>query len=343
MPNIARGTLILLSLALMVFYFVLYPYSKFRKTKDVDLGMPDLKADTTLEFRTDVIYSNGNIFLKTIQFFGLNFSRIMRFTFLASLAYFVLMAFFYMKDSIRAFKLLGLGFEEFILRMITTRFDKFVSLYANVGILFNRREDIIMYLLSSVWMTAIAWFSLSRVKHQLRVDVSQRKLLVNSLVFAFAYNLLQMSDAGWITFVYILASPLVLVLLANTAFNLKNGNVFSGIRGYFLSGVSRMSAVLFMFVMITFFGLIFIISPLSYVILWLMEMNVELSEANYTLVLQSLMMFAFIMLLTFSLVFYFTQCIFLSYSLNEIVHARGLMNGIDNIGKTVKAYGIETE
>ena len=72
-------------------------------------------------------------------------------------------------------------------------------------------------------------------------------------------------------------------------------------------------------------------------------MNVELSDKTYTLILQFIMMFSFIALMTFCIVFYMVQCIFLSFSIHEIAEAKGLLEGIEKIGDTKKAYGIETE
>lgn len=344
MPNIIRGLLILFSLALMVFYFVLYPYSKFRNSKDADLGMPDLKPETSLEFKTDVIYSNGNIFLKSIQLFALNLSSIMKFTFGLGLAYLGLLALFYMNDSILAFRLLDIEFGEFVLRIITSRLDKFAHMFGNVSILFNQKEDMVMYLLSSAWMAGIAFFTLRLVARQSeKINFNQGRGLMCSVIFSFSINTLMLADQGLTVLIYILASPLFLVVMASAAYRINDINIFTNLRQYMTSGYSRMSGVLFLFLMILFFGLIFVISPFSYVSLWFMEMNVELPDATYNLVLQCIMLFAFISLLTFCMVFYMTQCIYLAFTVNEISEARGLMKGVENIGKTKKAYGIETE
>ncbi len=344
MPNVVRGLLIILSLALMVFYFVLYPYFKYRHSKDVDLGMPELKPETTLEFNTDNIYSNGNIFLKSIQLFGLRFSGIMKFTFGLSAVYLAVLALAYFKNSIMAFKLLDIEFGEFVLRVITSRFDKFIQMYGNVSILFNHREDFAMYILSSAWMAGIAYFSLRLVRKQMGImDGKRSRTILYTVVFSFAINLLMLLDNGWFVVLYICISPLAIVLLSNAEFGINHKNLFTSTREYLSSGFSRMSGVLFLFMMITFFGLIFIISPMSYISLWVMEMNVELSDKAYTLTLQFIMMFAFVALMTFSIIFYMTQCIYLSFSIHEIADAKGLLKGIDKIGKTKKAYGIETE
>jgi hypothetical protein len=217
-------------------------------------------------------------------------------------------------------------------------------MYANVSILFNHLEDLTMYLLSSAWIVAILYFSLDiAAKHVKHLKLDKRKAIIHSTVFSLLINLLMLQDSGWLVLIYILVSPVAIVLLANAAFGINGKNVLSSVGEYLRSGYARMTGVLFLFLLITFFGLIFIISPLSYISIWLMEMNVELSDKTYTLVLQFFMMFAFIVLMTFTMVFYATQCIFLSFSIHEIADARGLLSGIEKMGQSRKAYGIETE
>jgi uncharacterized membrane protein SpoIIM required for sporulation len=344
MPNLLRGLLILLSVAVMVFYFVLFPYSKFSGTKDVELGMPELKAETGLEFKTGVIYSNGLIFLKAIQIFSSRFAYILRFTFFTGISYILLMALLNFKENIRSFKLLDIQFEEFVINMVSSRSGKFIDLFGNLSLLFNTSESLLMYALSSAWISALAYFALTLISGILpSVPFRKTRALLCAVIFSLLINLLMLSDSVWMACFYIVISPLMLVLLANAVFNINGKNPVSSIRDYFSSGFSRMNGLWLLLVLITFFGLIFIISPFSYLAIWLMEMNVELSEETYTITLQMLMLLAFILLMSFVIVFYIVQCVLLSFSLHEINSAEGLGKGIEDIGKTRKAYGIETE
>jgi uncharacterized membrane protein SpoIIM required for sporulation len=344
MPNIIRLAVIILSAALMVFYFVLYPYYKFRRTKDTDLGMPELKPETSLDFKTDTIYSNGNIFLKSIQLFGSRLSGILKFTVCGSMIYLGLVALFYMEDGIRAFKLLNIEFEEFVFRLLTSKINKFMQMYGNVSILFNSNEDIVMYFLSSLWIAAILYFGLYLAGKQLtNITFQKLRAILYSVAFSLVMNLLMMGDSVLAVLLFILVSPLSIVVLSNSVFKINQKDILTSLFQYVKSGFARMSGVMLLFLIISFFGLILIISPFSYIAIWLMEMNVEMSANTYTLTLQLVMMFAFIALMTFSILFYVVQCIYLSFSIHEIAEAKGLVAGIDRIGETRKAYGIETE
>ena len=75
----------------------------------------------------------------------------------------------------------------------------------------------------------------------------------------------------------------------------------------------------------------------------LMDMNIQLSDEMYTKVLQSLMLFSFMLMVTFSLLFYTLEMYFVAHVVKEISTAEGLKKGIAEIGTIHKAYGIETE
>ena len=74
-----------------------------------------------------------------------------------------------------------------------------------------------------------------------------------------------------------------------------------------------------------------------------MEMNIELNDHLYNIILQSFMIFAFMFVMTFSIIFYIIEMYFLAHVTREISTAEGLKKGISDIGKINKAYGIEIE
>lgn len=344
MPNVIRALFILLCLGLMVFYFVIYPYRKFRNTVDVDLGMPDLKPETGIDFKPDVIYSNGNIFLKTIQLVGMRFSAIIRNVLLISLAYLGMMALANIEGTIKKFRLLQIDFGDFVGSFFSGGAGGFVKMYGNVSLLFNHDEQYSMYFISSIWIAIVSWISLHFVAKQFPfLSFDRWRAILGALFMSFALNTLMLSDNGLVTLLYIVLSPLFILLLANNAFSINGRNFISSLGYYSGQGFSRMLGVLFLFMVITFFGMVFILSPFAYLIIAVMEINIDLPEETYNLVLKCLMMFAFIFLVTFSMVFYIVQCVYLAFSVNEISGARGLLKGIQNIGESKKAYGIETE
>ncbi len=344
LPNIYRGSIIFFSLAFMVYYFVIYPWLKFRNTADTLDRLPDLKPDTDLDFRQDTIYSNAQIFFKTIQIMGGSLSKILRYTLIVSLLYLGILAVFYFKNSIGKFELLGMEITDFMLVAFGRNLEKFFEMYANVGLLFNPNESVQMYLFSSVWIAMCCFVSILICKQYFKVPARKNyETFLSSLFFALGINLLLFSNHGLAVLAFILLSPLLLsVLLKYNFHNLSPEGGTSIFRGFF-SGYRRMFGVLCMLMLITFFGFVFILSPVSYFLIMLMEMNIEMSDTTYTILLQSLMLFLFMMVVSFSLVFYIIEMYFLTHVTREISTAEGLTKGIEDIGNINKAYGIETE
>ncbi len=344
LPDVLRLLLILLSLALMGFYFVWYPIAKFRNSEDTELGMPDLKPDTKLDFSANAIYSNGQIFLKTIQMFGLRFTFFIRATFICSIVYIVLIAFFYFDSVISKFKILETDMGDVMIKVITSDFGKFIDLYKNLGLLFNRSAGMGLYAIVSLWTSGIAFTAIYIFqKTKAQEGYNLKSALVWTFGIGFLFNLLLLSKSPEYTWIYVLLSPLALTVLATSSYKLDNRNLLQRIYNCLATAPMRLAGVLFLFLLTGFIGMVFIVSPFAYLTLWLMEMNVELSEETYTMVLQFIMLFSFIVLMSFSLLFYATQCIYLSFTLCEISDAKGLSAAIDEIGKSKKAYGMETE
>ncbi|MDI1235401.1 MAG: stage II sporulation protein M [bacterium] len=343
MPNILRGAIIAGSLFLMVYYFVIYPYIKYRHTPEDYDKLPDLSAETDLEFQKETLYSNAQIFFKTIQILSSNFNRILKNTIFICLVFFSGLSYFYFENSIGKFKLLQIGIGDFFASFFSRNIEKFMRLYQNVSLLFNADESIPMYVISSVWI-GLCFFSAIQVckRHFKSPARNIWQTLISSLTISLVINLFMFSDKGLFVFIYILVIPLVILILLRYNFtNLQSENytTFSQL----FSGYGKMLSVLSMMMMITFFGFIFILSPLSYFVIMLMEMNVKLSDEIYTKVLQSIMTFSFMSVVTFSMVFYIIEMYFVAHVAKEISTAEGLKKGILEIGTVNKAYGIETE
>ncbi len=337
MPNILRGAIILFSLVLMVYYFVIYPYLKFRNTKDTFDELPDLKPDTALEFKQDTIYSNGQIFFKTIQIMGGNFIKIIRYTFLVSALYYICLAIFYFKDSIGEFKLIQLDI------IFVANVKKFFDMYENVGLLFNPNESLQMYAFSSLWLALACFASISVCKQYFK-SPSRSTLLtfVSCLIMSFVLNLLLLSNEPFVVLVFILISPIFISVLLKYNFT-RLQSVDTTIFSHLFAGYGKMFGILCMMMLITFFGFVFILSPASYFLIMVMDLNVKLSDEMYTMVLQSMLIFCFMLVVTFSMVFYIIQMYFFTHVSKEISTADGLKKGIEAIGTINKAYGIETE
>ena len=343
MPNVLRAAIIIGSLFLMVYYFVIYPYIKYRHTKDTFDRLPELKAEGDLEFEKETLYSNGQIFFKTIQIMGANFNRILRSTFLICILFYVSLAFFYFENTIGKFKLLQIEIGDFIVTFFSRDFEKFIKMYRNVGLLFNSDESWPMYFISTVWIGLCCFAALQICKKHFKAPARKAwQILASSLVVSLILNTLMLSDNGFMVLLYMLLSPIAIMLLLRYNFNDLQSSDYPLFSKLF-SGYGKLFGILCMVMLISFFGFVFILSPISYFMLMLMDMNIQLSDEMYTKVLQSLMLFSFMLMVTFSILFYILEMYFVAHVVKEISTAEGLKKGIVEIGTLNKAYGIETE
>lgn len=343
MPNILRGAIIFGSLFLMVYYFVIFPYRKFRGKVDNEMKIPDLKPDTGIDFQPTGIYSNAQIFLKSIQFFSLNTGKIMRFTFIVSSVFLSLLLLFNFHATISRFELIDVNIGDFFVVVFTQNIDKFFTMYANAGLLFNPDETLKMYILSSLWTGFTVFFAVQICKKYFKSELrSFFKTLLCSLLYAFVINLLMFINHPLGVIAYVLVAGVLSVPVIHYNFIPYAPDVH-GRFDHLLSGFWRMLGIIALEFLITFLGFIFILSPIAFIIIFLMEMNIELDDQLYNAVLQSILMFAFIFIVTLSILFFFIEMYFLAHTLYEIRTAAGLTKGIENIGEVHKTYGIETE
>jgi hypothetical protein len=98
-----------------------------------------------------------------------------------------------------------------------------------------------------------------------------------------------------------------------------------------------------MLILLGSIGLIFFISPLSLLSIWLIEMNFQISEHSYDILIKFVLLFWFAILSSFFIVFQTLQVCLASYTIIEIESAEGIKESIETIGKTKKIFGVESE
>lgn len=344
LPYVFRGLLILLSLALMVVYFVWLPYKRFRYTKDFEKDLPELRAETDIEFKPDTIYSSGAIFLKSIQLIGTSFSFVIRKTIIITVLYIGLLYLFCGDRLVTQFKVLQPDFSDILVKLLTFKFSLFSQMFENLYLLFNSEHSIRLHLLTSLWLTGIAYTGLIVFSRQLQVaSIGKWRLLLNSFLFASCINSLLFFDSGLVLFCYVLFSVPMLVVLINLVLGIRKGNIFSVIASYWGNGISRMSGMVLMQLLVQFFAMIFLIAPVYYFLVYVVEINIPMGQEAYHIyvTLSGLLSMAF--LITLSSIFMVIQSIYLTYTIKEIADAEGLRSKITDIGATKKKYGFEAE
>ncbi|MFM6983835.1 MAG: stage II sporulation protein M [Chitinophagaceae bacterium] len=344
LPDVIRGLLILLSLALMVFYFVWLPYKRFKNTTDSELGIPELKPETNIDFKPGVIYNSGAIFIKSIQVLSQYFSQFIKLSVIIAFVYIALLYGTNKSYILREFRLLNLDFPDLMIKLLSFRFNLFSQLYNNLGVLFNPDQSVLYFIFSSIWIGGITITGIIYFRKSLKIEsISKWQIVLISLLFSFCINSFLFFDDFLLRVLYVLMTVPLLVILSNEIFRVRKGNVLGNIAVYISNGYGRMLGMSAMFMLMNFFAMLFLITPFYFLLIYVLEMNVTLSQADYQFYVTMLVMFSMCFLITIGSIFLVIQSVFLTYTIREIADASGLRGKISEIGKVKKAYGIETE
>lgn len=335
-----RGTFIILSVLLMFGYFALYPYLRYRNSGDAQLGMPELNADKELEFQKGVIYSRSQIFLKSIQLFIENFPSIIRFAVLTSSILTFFFYLIYIEYSDTTIHVAGLNLFNLLEDTIDGSNNFFGQLYINLGLVFNKLERQDVYIITSVWLILLMVYAFGRFNHKIigsfKPDAKQILTLIVGTLFLNALFLVDVPAMGLLA---LLLSGVLLMIISNVLDHDKKVGTLKVLGTGLIKTLS--TTILFLFLLTL--GMTIVASPLLFYILNFIEVNFKMDTETYHSMTMILMMFFTCMVITVSIVFYIFESSFLYYSIREISSAEGISVKIDSIGKTKKAYGIETE
>lgn len=286
----------------------------------------------------------GAIFLKSIQVISQHFSQIIK---LSAIIAFVYIALLYGSNKayiLREFRLLNLDFQDLMIKLLSFRFNLFSQLYNNLGVLFNPDQSIGFFIYSSVWIGGITTAGIVYFKKSLNIEsISTWQIVLFSLLFSFCINSFLFFDDFLLRVLYVLMTVPLLVILSNEIFKIRKGNVLGNIAAYISNGYGRMLGMSAMFMLMNFFAMLFLITPFYFLLIYVLEMNVTLSQADYQFYVTMLVLFSMCFLITIGSIFLVIQSVFLTHTIKEIADASGLRGKISDIGKVKKAYGIETE
>lgn len=348
MSNWLRGLLILISVAIMLGYFVVYPFIKFRNNQDVFDGYHDLKEDKILEFSENKIYSNGHVFILSFQLFNKFLNFALRNTLFLSIIIISIFYFFYLNNSIRKFDILEINFIDLLQTFLGQSVDKFIDLYQNVKLFFNPNESIYMWIISSFWqiisvfISTYAIFNSKILNNQYLFKPS--KFLIVLAPTLLLLNALLFFDSGFMTFIFLILFPISISTVFSFTTKLYDNSDFFTVFTYILrNGFRKLMGLTMMNLITTFCSFIFILSPFVFFFYYLININFQLSEVTFTLVTQTVLMFSFLFIIVLCTIIFVYQIIIASYSIKEIATAESINQQIDQIGIVSKKYGLETE
>lgn len=339
-PDVFRASFILLSIGLMVFYFVIYPYNKFKDVKDVDLGDADYKPDEPFEFDKNTIYSNGLIFMKSIGFFKKYLNTILVSVLLSSVLFFVCIAVFNFKETLSQFQVLSLDIDDLDLYNLMSKLG---ASYSNFGILLNSSESFIQYILMSVWQFGLLFFISKKLFKEFDMKAPSRKAIIALVLMVLSINLLLLLNESIILLLYLFMFPIALSGVFIYLMFPDRYSIMEGIKMVFQSGLVKTQLLSLTMAFISTISFVLLMSPISFLMVWVIELNVQLSPEKYTLLIKSILLLLFIFICSLLVSFQIVQLVLNALSIREINTANGLKTAISKLGNTKKVYGIETE
>jgi uncharacterized membrane protein SpoIIM required for sporulation len=344
MPDILKIMLILISVAVMVFYFVWYPIRLYRNQSDFDLGPPEIKMDIEFEFNPKAILNTAEIFNKTVQFIVKRFKAFIGFSLAFSGLYLLATYMLFSNNYFNSYKVIDLGAEELFSEFLAFNFNELYALIGNLGIMFNSNGNLFIYIINSLWMGSILLFSLRLFKSQFKhLSFDIFAAFMNAFLMAFILNLGFLFDNFILKLFAVFLSPILIGYAIDRAFKFDNGVFLEKLKFLTSSALKRSNRLVMIFIFALLIGMVFIVSPVSTMGVSFIQLNFILSIENAENISKLIMAFSVLLLGSFILAFYFIQCLFFSFTLNEIVTAGEIIEGIEEIGNNKKVYGIETE
>ncbi|MCC6817544.1 MAG: hypothetical protein IT245_01455, partial [Bacteroidia bacterium] len=205
---------------------------------------------------------------------------------------------------------------------------------------FNKWDSPLIFSLSTLWLGVLIFVGLNMYRKTTGLAVlSKTSLLLYPFLISAFINVLYTLNIGTGFFYILLISPMV-VILTNKFFTAKNESKFNAYIGIGFAKYLGISGIMTLMFLIC---LIFLMTPLFYIIRMVLELNIDLSDDMFQQVMTT---FSFFTVLAFSsviIIFIVVQSAFLTFTFKEIQDANGLKESITQIGKSRKAYGIETE
>jgi hypothetical protein len=328
----------------MVFYFIWYPIKTFKNKVDLEIGGVEMKADSELEFNTKDILSTAQVFNKSLQFIGLHFKLIIGFclgiTFLFLALDFVIQNNEYFKQ----YKVFTLDIETLLAQFMALNFTELYQVLGNIGVLLNTNNSLVLYALNSILMGCILLFSF-HIFHSHFKQLERNKLasLVYAFVLSFGLNLAFLQNYFILQILIVFISPILLGFYVDQALKIKKISIMEKLKLLFGNSNKRISGLALILFIQLLLGTFFIVSPFSSLSISFVQLNFNVSGELNEFISKYLIAFLMVFMLSISLVMFFLQSMFLNFTFNEILSANEITEGIENIGKNKKVYGIETE
>lgn len=319
-PDWSRATLILFSLAFMLFYFVWYPRRKVKQGKLVDEEVNELQESQSLDIQLDGVVKNASEIMKdTFLYYRKHGKSILRLSFVSAILY------------------LGVVIVILLPSLSIGEFNYSDWYLEKISNFFNYRDHTILFLLNTLFLTGFTTLLLIPIRKEANRPGLKKGLiymLVNVLIASvFIQTLLFLPD-GWRVLGFIMVMPYFVLWVFTMVIGEDNfiqaaskaKQLLSNNLGYFIG-------VYGLIFLVGTIVLIFINSPFPIFYIDFITWNIPVEEdsLNTSLVIANAFISVFSALIVLPI---FMIGLSLSYfSLKEIREAKGLRDKLSIFGK----------
>lgn len=337
-----RGTVIAFSLFFMVYYFVIYPYRRF-KNKPIETEPDKAPLDQVFKFALSEIHKNGVILVKAINDLKFLFKYFPVALILTVCMWLMYKTFFYDQTIGELYfwqQSIIYGFGTFVRNIFKEAF--------NALIILNFNGNWYHYLTTTLFVSAVSSVVLWLSRNNFDISITPLKFFIKCIISAavpwFAVNLLLMVEEGFFIFIYLISLPFAMNWIACNA--IHKTNVFDGLltsTRYFFSTFSRVYGAFVISIGIQLMLLVFAASIFWYLFVNILSGFFEYQSESFRNLIMNFQFGFDLILLICGIGIFTLQFTYLSYTQKEITEAAGLFKRIDELGHYRKMYGMEGE
>ena len=337
-PDIIRALFIFVNLALILFYFVWYPYKKSKTGYKVSFKTNKLPVDKNFKTAFFKIKSSGEIFKDSFRFIARNIKNVMFFCVLNALLYTMALVFFYGVDVNAVFYF---------------RYDMLTKI-AEIPQFIHNKNYPTFFFFNALLMSLIAYYVYTKLhkeeKRNRGLEWASKSYTTNLFSFAKIYIVIGLLlaiiafDHGVVFFISLFAFPVLLYWSYDVFKGEENMlqclfNSFT----FILNGFGKAMGLSLSLFLISIYFYTISNTQVFRLLFEMIAMNVNLEQAELNTFVTSMKIFFSYLIVNLLFVLMLIGFSFLYYSQRETFEAISLNEKIQNIGVKNRIRGIEKE
>ncbi|MEM7163228.1 MAG: stage II sporulation protein M [Bacteroidota bacterium] len=357
--NIFRFCIILAMFLAILYYFVIYPYRKFRDVDVSSLLQDFVPNSESYRFRLDVIKNNGNIYADVVRLIGRYFGKILGIGVLSGITFVIGMfacygweidKIIYMEywidPSVIAANpeiLPAIFLPIFFVPLVVAIFFRH---YAYISDLFSFDEFPMLYIVATLLFSVICVYGICFAKKVLqKTDESLLRSFFKNwykgifgvAIFMFMYFL----PVPAVSF-FIMLFLLPLFLLSTVTSIIEDVNPLSALirsSRFWIKNYGKAIGLYVIMLISSFIFFMFLNSTVQFIIYDMVGWFIDAEDQEYTIILSALLTIFLFIGIVFTAFLLFFGFVFQYYSQKEIFEAKSLLEQIQSMGTKKNKYG----